>query len=120
MSVHLEKVHGVGTQLVCPLCNASMPSKEIWSHAKACQNKTKRKDSVSSDNKKGKTVTKRVFCEKCGRIGNVTRCYSKNNKGTARICDACKKKPFHKTDEKFDALDRAFQGGSFEMNRRRH
>lgn len=70
--------------------------------------------------RRGTRVSMRRPCDSCHCIEPVTWRYERSNHGTVYICGRCKSGLFNRSFDKHDALNLAFQGGAFEMNRRRH
>jgi hypothetical protein len=70
--------------------------------------------------KRGTRVNMRRPCDSCHCVEPVTWRYERSNRGTVYICGRCKSGLFNRSFEKRDALNLAFQGGAFEINRRRH
>lgn len=102
----------------CPLCNSTMSSKEIRGHVVRCQKTKHIGIGVKQLSKNTVLITKNILCKECGLVKAAT--YDMNNKRPPKICNACKKNPPIKSNDKFDPLDRSISGGAFEMNRRRH
>ena len=59
-------------------------------------------------------------CNNCGIIKQPTWHYVNSTWGEVHLCSKCKPEVFDRSFGKMDALDKAWSGGAFETNKRKH
>lgn len=70
--------------------------------------------------RRGTRTNGRRACDSCHSMESVTWRYAESSRGAVYVCGRCKSGLFNRSFDKKDALNLAYQGGAFEMNRRRH